>query len=117
MSRTNEENKYARQAREDARAFSEGLKQLGGKNKKLVAGITALFLGEFGVHKFVLGYQQEGVMMLLVTLLGAFLSIFGFGLTWVWLPWAIGIIEGIIYLTKSDTDFYETYQKGHRPWF
>jgi hypothetical protein len=30
---------------------------------------------------------------------------------------AIPFIEGIIYLTKSDEDFFETYQKNKRPWF
>ena len=29
----------------------------------------------------------------------------------------IGIIEGIIYLTKSDEEFYNTYQVGKKPWF
>ena len=29
----------------------------------------------------------------------------------------IGFIEGIIYLTKSDEEFYNTYQVGKRPWF
>ncbi|MFT6931195.1 MAG: hypothetical protein ACJAQ7_002696, partial [Sediminicola sp.] len=31
--------------------------------------------------------------------------------------WAVGLIEGIIYLTKSDEDFYNTYQVGRKPWF
>ena len=29
----------------------------------------------------------------------------------------VGFIEGIIYLTKSDEVFYNTYQVGKRPWF
>lgn len=29
----------------------------------------------------------------------------------------VGLIEGIIYLTKSDEDFYNTYQAGRKPWF
>ena len=29
----------------------------------------------------------------------------------------IGLIEGIIYLTKSDEEFYNTYQVGQKPWF
>ena len=29
----------------------------------------------------------------------------------------IGFIEGIIYLTKSDEDFYNMYQVGRKPWF
>lgn len=76
------------------------------ENKKIVAGVMALILGCFGVHKFVLGYTNEGIIMLILGLvsLGSISSI-------------IGLIEGIIYLTKSDSDFYHTYQLGRRPWF
>ncbi|NNC62181.1 MAG: hypothetical protein HKO11_07575, partial [Eudoraea sp.] len=34
-----------------------------------------------------------------------------------WIPGLIGLIEGIIYLTKSDEEFYNTYQVGKKPWF
>ena len=29
----------------------------------------------------------------------------------------IGIIEGILYLTKSDEEFVATYITGNKPWF
>jgi hypothetical protein len=29
----------------------------------------------------------------------------------------VGIIEGVIYLSKSDADFYQTYVVGKRSWF
>jgi len=29
----------------------------------------------------------------------------------------IGLIEGIVYLTKSDQEFYEMYQENKKPWF
>ena len=29
----------------------------------------------------------------------------------------LGLIEGIIYLTKSDEEFVKTYIEGDRPWF
>ena len=29
----------------------------------------------------------------------------------------VGLIEGIIYLTKTDEEFYTTYQVGKKPWF
>ena len=35
-------------------------------NKKLAAGLLAIFFGALGVHKFVLGYNQAGIVMLLV---------------------------------------------------
>ena len=37
-------------------------------NKKMVAGLTGIFLGSLGIHKFVLGYTRAGVIMLVVTL-------------------------------------------------
>ncbi|WNZ44340.1 TM2 domain-containing protein [Leptolyngbya boryana CZ1] len=42
----------------------------GGASKKIAAGICGILLGGFGVHKFVLGYSTEGVIMLLVGILG-----------------------------------------------
>ncbi|MCR4033151.1 MULTISPECIES: TM2 domain-containing protein [Flavobacterium] len=74
------------------------------ENKKIVAGILAILLGYLGIHKFYLGYTKEGLIQLL---LGLMLGLGGI----------IGIIEGVIYLTKSDDDFYQTYQKGYRGWF
>ena len=59
--------------------------------KKLTAGICALFLGSFGVHKFVLGMTTPGVIMVVVTL---FTCVGGP------VMWLIGIIEGIIYLDE-----------------
>ncbi len=34
-----------------------------------------------------------------------------------WIPGIIGLVEGIMYLTKSDEEFYNTYQAGKKPWF
>ena len=69
----------------------------------------AIILGSLGIHKFILGYQKEGLIMLLVTILTC-----GFGGT---ITSIIGLVEGIIYLTKTDEDFYQTYQVGKKPWF
>ncbi|ETN94293.1 TM2 domain-containing protein [Zhouia amylolytica] len=103
------------EAKETAKEFKEGAKEtLGGpENKKLLAGILAIVLGGFGVHKFILGYNKEGIIMLVVTLiLGAITCGVLGGVVWI-----IGLIEGIVYLTKSDEDFYQTYQVGKKPWF
>src|SRR5437762_10990739 len=43
-------------------------KQVGG-DKKIAAGILGIVLGGFGIHKFILGYQKEGLTMLLVSVL------------------------------------------------
>jgi TM2 domain-containing membrane protein YozV len=82
-------------------------------NKKLAAGLLAIFFGAFGIHKFVLGYTTPGVIMVVVTLVGGMLTCgvasFVMGV--------IGIIEGILYLTKTPADFEATYLKAVRPWF
>ena len=75
------------------------------ENKKILAGVLAIMLGGFGVHKFILGYTKEGVLQILM-------SFFSCGLASV-----IPFVEGIIYLTKSDEEFYQIYQVGRRPWF
>jgi TM2 domain-containing membrane protein YozV len=75
-------------------------------NKKIAAGILAILLGPLGVHKFLLGYTTEGIIWLIISLCtcGVVTSI-------------LGLIEGIIYLTKSDEEFYQTYQVGKKAWF
>ncbi|MCU0788113.1 MAG: TM2 domain-containing protein [Verrucomicrobia bacterium] len=82
-------------------------------DKKLIAGICGILLGALGVHKFVLGYTTSGVVMLLVTIIGFFLTC-GIAPAIVAI---IGLIEGIIYLTKTDEEFDATYIAGQRPWF
>jgi len=81
-------------------------------NKKLICGILAIVLGSLGVHKFILGYNQEGIILLVIGLLG----ITTCGIT-TSIAGVIGLIEGIIYLTKTDEEFYQTYQVNKRPWF
>ncbi|WP_418508979.1 hypothetical protein [Corallibacter sp.] len=112
---------FASEAKETAKEFSDGAKEAFGKasgdNKKLLAGILGIIFGGLGVHKFILGYNKEGGILLGVWLLGAILSCIGIGILIVWIPGVIGLIEGIIYLTKSDEEFYNTYQVGKKPWF
>lgn len=80
-----------------------------GAEKKLVAGLLAILLNALGIHKFYLGYQKEGLIMLLVTVLTC--GIGGIVMS------VIGLVEGIIYLTKSDEEFVATYITGKKPWF
>lgn len=75
-------------------------------NKKVACGILAILLGPLGVHKFVLGYTTEGILMIVF-------SIFTCGIA----SSLIGLIEGIIYLTKTDEEFYQTYQVNKKGWF
>ena len=83
------------------------------KNKKIMAGIFGILIGGLGIHKFILGYTSAGVIMLVVTIVG---SIITFGLAGAAMG-LIGLIEGILYLTKSDEEFYQTYIEEQRPWF
>jgi TM2 domain-containing membrane protein YozV len=88
-------------------------------SNKIPAGICGILLGGFGVHKFILGYTGAGVVMLAVTLcafVGGFLTC---GLLWpfVGIMHLIGLIEGIIYLCKSDEEFVRTYVDGRKEWF
>lgn len=80
-------------------------------SKKVLAGIMGILFGGLGIHKFVLGYTKAGVTMLLVSLLGAIFIIPALVMG------IIGFVEGIIYLTKSDEDFYATYVANEKHWF
>lgn len=113
-----EENKdFENEAKKTANEFAEGLKSAGGDNKKILAGILAIIFGSLGVHKFILGYQKEGIILLVATIIGYATMCFIIGTFIVIATGVIGLIEGIIYLTKSDEDFYNTYQVGKKPWF
>ncbi len=76
---------------------------------KLAAGICGVLVGALGIHKFVLGMSSAGIIMLLTSLLTCGLGAIPMSI--------IGLVEGIIYLTKSDEDFYQTYVLGKKAWF
>ncbi len=80
-----------------------------GAEKKIPAAICAILLGGLGIHKFILGYTIEGFIMLAITVLTC-----GIGSL---IPGIIGLVEGILYLTKSDQEFVATYIQGRRGWF
>lgn len=85
------------------------MSQIPGAEKKMVAGILGILLGALGIHKFYMGFQKEGIIMLLVTLLTCG---FGGGIMGI-----IGLVEGIMYLTKTDEEFVNTYITGKKAWF
>ena len=74
-------------------------------NKKVLCGVMALILGQLGVHKFILGYVGAGILQIIISILTC-----GIGAI-------IPVIEGIVYLTKTDEEFYQTYIVGRRTWF
>lgn len=87
------------------------------ENKKVLAGVLGIVLGSLGVHKFILGYNTEGFILLGITTFSYLTMCFLIGAFIVWIPGLIGLIEGIIYLTKSDEEFFQTYQVNKRAWF
>jgi len=74
--------------------------------KKLIAGLLAILLGGLGIHKFYLGYTKEGIILIVANVFTCFTVV-----------WLVVLIEGIIYLTKSDNEFVSTYVVGRKPWF
>jgi len=74
------------------------------ESKRVLCGVLGILLGWLGIHKFVLGYTLEGVLHIVAS--------FCFGIGGL-----IGLIEGILYLVKSDQEFVDTYQLGRRTWF
>jgi TM2 domain-containing membrane protein YozV len=82
-----------------------------GADKKIAAGVLAIIplTGCLGIHKFVLGYTGEGITMLLITVLTC-----GIGSV---VTHVISLVEGIIYLTKSDEEFVNTYVINKKGWF
>jgi len=100
-------NETFEESKSTANEFQEGWNQAthAQENKKVLAGILGILLGGLGIHEFILGYTQEGVIQLIITIVTC-----GIGSI-------IGLIEGIIYLTKTDEEFYQTYQVGRKPWF
>jgi TM2 domain-containing membrane protein YozV len=73
--------------------------------KKLIAGILGIVLNGLGVHRFYLGDTKGGIIRIVISVLTC-----GLG-------GVIGIIEGIIYLTKSDEEFQKIYIEGKKAWF
>ncbi|MHA1718920.1 MAG: NINE protein [Promethearchaeota archaeon] len=59
---------------------------------RVTAGILAIILGGLGIHKFYLNNIGMGILYLCFSCTG--------------IPEIIGLIEGIIYLTENDEEFY-----------
>ncbi|HVK07988.1 MAG TPA: TM2 domain-containing protein [Gemmataceae bacterium] len=74
-------------------------------SKKMLAGILGIVLGWTGAHRFVLGDTTGGIIRLVI-------SVFTCGAGGI-----IGLIEGIMYLTKSDAEFQRIYIEDKKAWF
>lgn len=65
---------------------------------KIVAGVLGILLGNLGIHKFYLGQIGMGILYVVFC--------------WTGIPGIIGLIEGVIYLVKSDEDFNAKYNRN-----
>ena len=85
--------------------------------KKMLAGILGILFGSFGVHKFILGYNTAGIIMLVVSLVSIPLWFIVIGMFGTMAMGIIGLIEGIIYLTMDDQQWANTYVYNKKGWF
>ena len=46
--------------------YPQAEQKIPGADKKLAAGLCGILLGGLGIHKFILGYQTEGIILLSV---------------------------------------------------
>lgn len=76
-----------------------------GADKKIAAGICGILIGSLGVHRFILGDTTGGLIRIGLTVITC-------GVAGI-----IGFVEGILYLTKSDEEFVQTYLVEKRAWF
>ncbi|MFM2106866.1 MAG: hypothetical protein RL338_1898, partial [Chloroflexota bacterium] len=65
---------------------------------RIAAGVLAILLGSFGAHRFYLGQVGLGLLYLVFF--------------WTGIPAIVGLIEGILYLTKSDEQWAREHPAG-----
>jgi TM2 domain-containing membrane protein YozV len=75
--------------------------------KKTSAGVCALFLGSLGIHKFMLGLTTGGLTMLLLFFLIIPIPVLSM----------IALAEAVIYLSKTDEQFFRDYAVNKKQWF
>lgn len=95
-----------------ARSVFTSLRQISIRDHR-VAGVLAIVLGVFGMHKFYLGYHDQGFILLLITILAGAVS-FGFAVLAIWL---VVCVEGVNYFTLSQQEFEKVYVEGTHNWF
>jgi len=71
----------------------------GAGKDKMVAGILGILLGGLGIHHFYLGNTTMGIIYIVLACVGV--------------SPILGLVDGIIYLTKPDDQF----QRNYKNWF
>jgi TM2 domain-containing membrane protein YozV len=77
----------------------QGSPVAGPPKDKTVAGILAILLGSLGIHQFYLGNTTRGIIYILLGCVAV--------------SPILGIVDGIMYLTKTD----EQFQRNYLNWF
>jgi TM2 domain-containing membrane protein YozV len=98
---------------DDDRDYDRRRRRPSGDSNRVACGVVAILLGWLGIHKFMLGMNNAGLIMLLVSILGGIPTCGGAA----FVMSIIGLVEGIIYLTKSDEEFYDLYVVQKKEWF
>jgi TM2 domain-containing membrane protein YozV len=88
-------------------------------------GLSTTTVGTFirlGIHKFILGYNTAGWVYVGILIGGILLTCLTVGIIPIVvltgpIMGIISLIEGIMYLTKTDEEFYYTYIANRREWF
>ena len=86
------------------------------RRRQRLAGVLAILVGPFGVHKFVLGSYRAGFIMLLapvVVIPAGWLASTAVSLV----MGIIGLIEGWTYLAQSPQAFKAHYIDAKKEWF
>ena len=65
------------------------------RRSRFIAVLLAFLLGDIGIHKFYLGQPGWGILYLFFS--------------WTGIPFIVGVIEGIMYLSMSDQAFETKY--------
>jgi len=79
---------------------------------KWEAAVLAFALGFLGIHKFYLGYKNEGTVMLVVSIVGAVCTA-GIGTA---VMAIISLIEAVRYVSCTQEDFETIYVRGRKGW-
>ncbi len=72
------------------------------RKEKFIAGLLALFLGSFGIHKFYLNRPGWGLTYLLFC--------------WTFIPTVISFFEGLSYFFMSDDQWDYRYNRNLYDW-
>jgi TM2 domain-containing membrane protein YozV len=107
------QQQYAQQAQQ-AQSYQPSSAASGwgsAEKDKWVAAVLAFALGFLGIHKFYLGYKSEGMVMLLVSIIGSLCV--GLGPL---VMTIIALIEAVKYVILTQEDFQATYVVGRKAW-